>query len=258
MGGGQAGYNYQFANSWVVGIEADIQGIAGAHSSASFASSLANPNFPDFPLNETAIVSKSIDYLGTVRGRFGYLLTPTLLIFGDGGLAYGGVNSSTSIIQTGTGLFFLGVPSSFGKISNTQVGWSAGAGFEWLFLPNWSVKAEYLYCDLGNVSHISSPILAFNAPPFVPGLFMSSFPQTTTRFNGSVVRAGLNYHFNWGAAPVVAKYGPCHQGNYFRENANPAPRPGFVAFLTSNMAFPPPFRCVFATVNKITQCMIQL
>jgi outer membrane immunogenic protein len=31
--------------------------------------------------------------------------------------------------------------------------------------------------------------------------------RTTTRFNGSVVRAGINYHFNWfEPAPVVAKY----------------------------------------------------
>ena len=38
--------------------------------------------------------SKSLDYLGTVRGRLGYLFTPTLLVYATGGLAYGGVNSS--------------------------------------------------------------------------------------------------------------------------------------------------------------------
>ena len=31
VGGGQIGYNYQFANSWVAGLEADFDGIAGAH-----------------------------------------------------------------------------------------------------------------------------------------------------------------------------------------------------------------------------------
>src|SRR6516165_591634 len=35
IGGGQIGYNYQFANSWVVGIEADIQGLANSDRSAT-------------------------------------------------------------------------------------------------------------------------------------------------------------------------------------------------------------------------------
>ncbi len=35
IGGGQIGYNYQFANSFVAGIEADIQGVAGSNNSAT-------------------------------------------------------------------------------------------------------------------------------------------------------------------------------------------------------------------------------
>jgi outer membrane immunogenic protein len=39
------------------------------------------------------------------------------------------------------------------------------------------------------------------------GVVYSSAPFAKTRFNGNIVRAGLNYHFNlWGPAPVVAKY----------------------------------------------------
>jgi len=43
---------------------------------------------------------------------------------------------------------------------------------------------------------------------FVPGaIFAANAVQSTTRFNGHIVRAGLNWHFNWGApAPVYAKY----------------------------------------------------
>ena len=80
-----------------------------------------------------------------MRGRFGYLLMPTLLIYGDGGLAYGGVNVSTSIFQAN--LPFTPAFASFGNLSGTEVGWTAGGGVEWMFLPNWSVKAEYLYYD---------------------------------------------------------------------------------------------------------------
>jgi hypothetical protein len=40
-------------------------------------------------------------------------------------------------------------PPAFLGASGDQAGWAAGAGFEWLFVPNWSFKAEYLHYDLG-------------------------------------------------------------------------------------------------------------
>jgi outer membrane immunogenic protein len=87
IGGGQVGYNYQFAPSWVVGLEADIQGIAASNHAGSFSGSGVPIDFPLETIVSTVTSTKQIDYLGTVRGRFGYLLTPTLLIYGDGGLA---------------------------------------------------------------------------------------------------------------------------------------------------------------------------
>jgi opacity protein-like surface antigen len=121
IGGGQIGYNYQLNNSFVAGIEADIQGIAGAHASSSFDSTLTNPNFPTNSIDQSVSVSKSLDYLGTVRGRLGFLITPTLLVYGTGGLAYGQTNSSTNITQfvedAGTALS-PNPYSSFGGLSN--------------------------------------------------------------------------------------------------------------------------------------------
>jgi outer membrane immunogenic protein len=104
IGGGQIGYNYQFGNGFVAGIEADIQGISGASkTNALFISELilspSLANFADTSLN----VSNGLHYLGTVRGRLGFLITPTLLIFEDAGLAYGGVRANTSITQFLTG-----------------------------------------------------------------------------------------------------------------------------------------------------------
>ncbi|WP_201281621.1 outer membrane protein [Methylosinus sp. Ce-a6] len=190
IGGGQIGYNYQFANSFVAGLEADIQGVAGSNNTAS--------SFAAFgPLASSISASKSIDYLGTVRGRVGYLITPSLLVYGTGGLAYGQANLSSSIFQTVGGL----VGTSSSAFSDTRVGWTAGGGVEWLFLPKWSAKVEYLYYDLGTVS--TSSVISFTGIP-VPVAATAS----TTRFNGHVVRAGVNYHFNLfsPAAPVVAKY----------------------------------------------------
>ncbi|MBG0811284.1 porin family protein [Methylosinus sp. H3A] len=190
IGGGQIGYNYQFANAFVAGIEADIQGVAGSNGATSSVAAFG-------PLTSTISASKSIDYLGTVRGRLGYLITPSLLVYGTGGLAYGQTNLSSGVVQTVGGL----VGTSSSAFSDTRVGWTAGGGVEWLFLPQWSAKVEYLYYDLGTVS--TSSVISFTG---------IAAPVATTasasRFNGHVVRAGVNYHFNLfnAPAPVVAKY----------------------------------------------------
>ena len=222
IGGGQIGYNWQFYNSFVAGVEADIQGIASSRSNAATASVLSlggNPFFvagvPDL-LATTISSSKQLDYIGTVRGRLGYLVTPTLLVYGTGGLAYGGVSLRTSIFQGNTDCANFGgapclTPAAFGgsSFSDTRVGWTAGAGLEWMFLPNWSTKVEYLYYDLGNVT-VANGVLAssfFDPAPGGSSLLAAIASQSRTRFDGHIVRVGVNYHFNWGApAPVYAKY----------------------------------------------------
>jgi outer membrane immunogenic protein len=189
IGGGQIGYNYQFGQTFVVGVEADIQGVGGSNSSATLG------NFVT-PVTSAISASKQLDYLGTVRGRAGYLIMPTLLLYGTGGLAYGQANLTATVAQTGlngaTGLATVG-------FSDTRVGWTAGGGVEWLFLPQWSAKAEYLYYDLGRAS--ASTTLTFQG---------ASVGATTVSsgFKGHVVRAGVNYHFNLFTppAPVVAKF----------------------------------------------------
>jgi outer membrane immunogenic protein len=217
IGGGQIGYNWQFYNSFVVGLEADIQGIAGTNASRTFATGSAVPGVVGTALGDSFAgihsVRGSLDYLGTVRGRLGWLFTPTLLVYGTGGLAYGGVtlNYASSVVPGGiTGLF---MGPSFGGVnfSNTQVGWTAGGGLEWMFWPNWSAKVEYLYYDLGTVRQnfaLGSTDSTLQALGFaVPADSAIFGGQVRARINGNIVRAGVNYHFNWGApAPVVAKY----------------------------------------------------
>jgi len=214
IGGGQVGYNYQFNNAFVVGLEADIQGIAGSSGSSSVSGFSAINTYPyALPNNvgSTATASKSLNYLGTVRGRIGYLINPTLLVYGTGGLAYGGVNLRSAFFAVDT----LWVPPGFAtpafggsSYSDTRVGWTAGGGVEWLFLPNWSAKIEYLYYDLGTATTPVSVPTQFGHGIFAfLGPLISAGQQVSSHFNGNIVRAGVNYHFNWGApAPVVAKY----------------------------------------------------
>ena len=74
-----------------------------------------------------------------------------------------------------------------------------------MFLPNWSAKVEYLYYDLGSVGYQLAPMA--QTGNFGTLLETISASRTSTRLNGNVVRAGINYHLNWGApGPVFAKF----------------------------------------------------
>lgn len=193
IGGGQVGYNWQFG-AGLVGIETDIQGLSQGRSGTLF-NSAPTVGFPDFR-NATLSATNSVDYLGTFRGRFGYTLTPTLLLYGTGGLAYGGVRSSTSILQqpVGAGVGGVNTPySSAGSFSGTRVGWTAGLGAEWMFWSRWSAKIEYLYYDLGSVTYSPGTLTSIQTPAGTT--FYSLTSQSSTRFDGQVIRAGINLHF---------------------------------------------------------------
>jgi len=177
VGGAQIGYNYQFGNSFLVGVEADFQGtsLTGGNSGnniAAYASPLLPAGGVLVPLATGNGGNIGLPWFGTVRGRAGYLVTPTLLVYGTGGFAYGEVTAF--------------------NFSNTRTGWTAGGGVEWMFHPNWSAKIEYLYTDLsgGGATGGWGWNYGYHRHPQI-----------------NVVRAGVNYHFNWGApAPIVAKF----------------------------------------------------
>ena len=190
IGGGQLGYNWQFNPMWVAGLEADFSGTSLSHTV-----SLPGPG------NATRIMTASdkLDWFGTVRGRIGVTPTDRALFYVTGGLAYGHVSLSTALTRPG---FVPGGPPDgcagnnncqSGSVSDTRIGWTIGGGLEWAFANNWSLKGEYLYYDLGTVSHLMTD-------PFFPATFNAS-----ADIRGSIARAGLNYKFGWGG-PVVAKY----------------------------------------------------
>ncbi len=195
IGGGQAGYNWEI---WriVFGPEIDIQGVTEGDHRAKATSSIDVPGFAGFPIDQEATVSKRMDYLGTVRGRIGFTITPCLLLYGTGGLAYGQVDGRTGIsqfVENAPNLPF--VYSGSGTFSEADTGWTAGGGLEYMFWKRWSVKAEYLYYDLGSVSYHVKPLNNFSVATTPPSLFTSTGPTSSTKFDGNIVRAGLNFHF---------------------------------------------------------------
>jgi outer membrane immunogenic protein len=190
IGGGQIGYNWQFTN-WVAGFETDLQGASNNNNQDSITNTTTFL-FLGVPITPTGTItsSKDLRWLGTVRGRLGFLAAPSFLVYGTGGLAYGKVEATTTISED----ISFGNPT-IGSFSDTRTGWTVGGGVEWMFAPNWSVKAEYLYYDLGQVTWSLPDInqFGFFAPPIPPILQTAS--QSTTRFNGNIVRAGINWHF---------------------------------------------------------------
>jgi opacity protein-like surface antigen len=213
LGGGQIGYNWQLGHDrlgrarFVVGVEADLQAEAGAGAGGVLANAAPGAFNPANTITGNVSASAHLDYLGTARVRAGYLLKPFLLVYATGGLAYGQAEMSTQTSLLAINAAGAPLGSAFGstRYSNLLVGWTAGAGLEWMFHPNWSFKAEYLYYDLGAVS--VSGALPGTTPAAAPSNAFTLASQASARFNGNVVRGGLNYHFNWGApAEIVAKY----------------------------------------------------
>jgi outer membrane immunogenic protein len=189
IGGGQFGYNWQMSN-WLVGFEGDIQG-SGERGSSAFTCVACGNGGNDI----TSLVTQKLSWFGTIRGRAGLLFTPTVLLYGTGGLAFGEVDTGGSV----TGLNVQGVPTTvpFPGLNSTQVGWTVGAGIEGRIAGNWTWKLEYLYMDLGTVS--AGPIATTILVPVRTNAGVSY----TSHVTDNILRVGFNYILN---APVVAKY----------------------------------------------------
>lgn len=159
--GGGAGMNWQ-SGSWVYGLEgdyswADIKGSSDGCGAAFISHSCGT----------------KLESLGTVRGRIGYAMgwpgswpmgwQGSWLLYATGGLAVGELQAFDSLFNASG--------------SDFRAGWTVGAGVETAFWRNWTVKAEYLYIDLGKS-------VLFNIGPGVP---------ETVSFTASVFRVGVNY-----------------------------------------------------------------
>jgi len=143
-----------------------------------------------------------MDWFGTVRGRVGYLLFPSLLAYGTGGLVYGHTrNDFTQIIvgplgNDGGG----GGPGPLSTVVKgistraVSTGWTAGGGFEWALDRKWSVKLEYDYLHFDDAVASSTTIL-FCSGCKPPRQQSGSFNVQSGDNSAHTVQIGLNYHF---------------------------------------------------------------
>ena len=194
LGGMQLGVNWRFDNNVVAGLEADLHGVSG-NTSTTYQGSIVSvgaSRFQNYGQRTT-----TLNYLGTLRGRLGYLATPTLQVYGAGGLAYGGVVSNTALFTLPLDGRSTNWTLADAKFQDTLVGWTAGGGVEWAFMPQWSVKAEYLYYDLGNVTPAGHQALrTAGANIGLPYAAYNYGVSARTRFDGNLIQAGINRHFD--------------------------------------------------------------
>jgi outer membrane immunogenic protein len=200
IGGGEVGYNWQ-TGRFVWGVETDFSG-TGIKGSNAQALSVVPAGFPDTSsVSVAGIASERLDWFGTVRGRLGVTITDPLLVYATGGFAYGHASSSTTLTETVGGPCVCGPsPTAASSASGILTGWTVGGGLEWRFAPNWTVKGEYLYYDLGSVNYSLPGIVQLNN---VGAQFFGAGVTASASFKGSIARVGVNYQFG---APVVAKY----------------------------------------------------
>jgi outer membrane immunogenic protein len=152
IGGGQVGVNWQI-NALVLGVEGDFDwtGLKGAGHDA-----------------RGNTLNVDTQWTSTVTGRIGAAFD-RLLIYGKGGVAF--AHDSDSINN---------IFGSTASASLNRTGWTAGAGLEYAFAPNWSAKIEYDYLGFGSTTLNLPTIPAYS---------------TNASLNVQEVKAGINFKF---------------------------------------------------------------
>ena len=181
--GGQIGYNWQAAN-WVFGIEADAQW-TGQQGSTTALCGVTGCFLAGVPatVGTTATLTDKLEWFGTIRGRVGFTVTPSVLLYATGGGAYGSVKTDLALAT----VTVAGVPiAAAGSRSTDRFGWTVGGGVEWMFAGNWSGKLEYLYMDLGSIS---------NSVVFPTAAGLAVGANVTTQLTDHIFRGGINYRF---------------------------------------------------------------
>ncbi|HEY9455200.1 MAG TPA: outer membrane beta-barrel protein [Bradyrhizobium sp.] len=155
FGGGTVGYNWQVPGSqFVFGIEVDAAGASIKDSATGIIG------------NTVVTAEDKVNALGSVTGRVG-VAANAALFYAKGGYAWVDNKFSATV---------LGVTNSDSKIHS---GYTIGGGVEYMFAPNWSAKAEYMFTHLDSQTY---------------NLFGLALDSGTAEFNS--VKVGINYHFN--------------------------------------------------------------
>jgi outer membrane immunogenic protein len=180
-----AGYNWQVAPHWVVGVEGDVG--FGDQTTAL-------PGFRASPRagsSTFAVDSLSVKagWDASLRGRAGYLLTPTTLVYATGGLAW----QHFDVTSVCVGATCNNATPTTVSNSATKTGWTLGGGLETVLWGNWLLRAEYRYADFGTTPFA----IARTQTGAGPALTVDNFD---TKLATHTANVGLAYKFG---EPVI-------------------------------------------------------
>jgi outer membrane immunogenic protein len=191
-GGGYLGYNWQLSQQWVAGFEVDGAWANNSRTNGgipgTFGPTIAGFGGPGAAFGDFSQVKETWD--ASARGRLGFLVTPTLLLYGTGGVSF--IHREVTASCTGpAGPVSWCTTARSETYSQNKVGWTAGAGLETMWGPNWLARAEYRYAQYGGESHTY-----FSAAP------IDSF-TANVKVSTHIALFGLAYRFG---GPVSARY----------------------------------------------------
>jgi high affinity Mn2+ porin len=175
MGGLQAGYNFVLPSRFLWGVEID------ATSPSFFEGDDVVATHPSSP---GRAVTESLDYVATLRGRFGYLFDHWM-VYATGGYARARTNFAESP----------GITADQDRQTRFRDGYALGAGVEFPIGPDWTARAEYLYTGWGHAG--------------------AAFPSGTgvsSQLDAHMLRIGINRMVRWpGQDPESSKDWPAAQ-----------------------------------------------
>jgi outer membrane immunogenic protein len=155
-GSGYLGYNWQLDPRWVVGVEGDLGSADASTTLRGFIYPGGGaPFYITGRIDDVFVLRTTWD--ADVRGRLGYLVTPTALLYVTGGAAWQHIEATSTCGSTNSC-----TPGGFGPgvISDrtTRPGWTFGGGIETVFAGNWLARAEYRFADYGTVTNTDSRV----------------------------------------------------------------------------------------------------
>jgi outer membrane immunogenic protein len=178
-----AGFNWQFTQRWVAGVESDV-GYAGQKTI------LGGLSFAPLPTTAQGVgvdLSGRITWDAGLRARLGVLVTPSTLIYVSGGAAWQHFEVTSTCASSDCATF--GFSPATVANSATKAGWTVGGGLETALWGTWLGRAEYRYADFGSSSFTISRSSTFaNLNPTVDNFDINLRTHTVT--------FGLAYKFN--------------------------------------------------------------
>ncbi|MPZ39214.1 MAG: outer membrane beta-barrel protein [Rhizobiales bacterium] len=189
----QAGFNYQFSNWFVLGIESDISWLGYDDNSEG-------PSTEGRPGSLQAKLHTRLDWLTTLRGRVGYTFSNRWMLYGTAGAAFlKQTEQRTQFARPSTG-GITPIPAFAESISSIRVGLTLGAGAEYAIADRWSLKADYLYAGFGAENFLFPNARAGVMPDTTTNPGTGTFPKVTGRKLSSnidihMLTIGVNYRF---------------------------------------------------------------